>query len=325
MGLFKDIAIRGLLLVALPWGCRLAMDAHKEVTARQQKDKSYPQYDDLLQGAGILVGMLVVQLLFRPFFSVVARAMIPRRTRWSHAVWGAKVIRCCDAVFKFLYYTIMTLWAARTLIDEKWMPVALGGSGEMRFCWTDGHPFQPMGSSLRWFYLTAMGFHMSEVVMLMLEARHPDFWEMLLHHSVSVFLVFFSYFLNYVRIGSVVLLLHGATDIFIYLSKIFVDTPYMKLTGIAYVGMIASYCYLRIYVFPMYVMRSAWVESVQEVGQDVLFGWGFLNFCLVTLLTLHMYWFGLIVKIGLVFRKEGRTRDLQANLSSLDVRDKKAA
>lgn len=56
--------------------------------------------------------MFAAQLIFRQLFSVVARAMIPKKPRWSHNVWGAKarhmrtcrgwqVTRCCDSIFKW--------------------------------------------------------------------------------------------------------------------------------------------------------------------------------------------------------------------------------
>jgi len=164
------------------------------------------------------------------------------------------------------------------------------------------------------------------MAMLVLEVRHPDFWEMLLHHIVSCSLVWFSYILNYVRIGSLVLLLHGVVDIFIYASKAVVDTPYERLIAFSYFGLIASYAWFRIFVFPVYVMRSAWVESLRQVGQDsgkALVGWNYLNYALFVLLLLHMYWFGIIVKIGFQWRITGQARDLQSNLSQLDLNDKK--
>mmetsp|Transcript_130781 Transcript_130781/g.279751 ORF Transcript_130781/g.279751 Transcript_130781/m.279751 type:complete len:326 (+) Transcript_130781:101-1078(+) len=325
MGFAKDMVIKSLLLVAFIWCGFAGWEVHKEIRSRQlRQPDSYAPFSDLWSAGGSFLGMLVAQLLFRSLFSGVARAMIPKKPRWNHTVWGAKVTRCCDSVFKCSYYATMTIWGFALLRGEAWVPWVLGGSGTTRFCWTDGYPFQPVSAELRRYYLTAVGYHISEVAMLLLEARHPDFWEMMLHHSVSCALVFFSYGLNYVRLGSLVLLLHGATDICIYASKAIVDTSNIRLTAASYFALIVSYAWFRIYVFPMYIMRSAWVESLNEAGEHI-YGWGFLNFALCTLLLLHMYWFGLIVKIGFLFRKTGQARDIQSNLSSLDMQDKKVS
>eukprot|EP00933_Yihiella_yeosuensis_P038831 TRINITY_DN32770_c1_g1_i1.p1 TRINITY_DN32770_c1_g1~~TRINITY_DN32770_c1_g1_i1.p1 ORF type:complete len:324 (+),score=42.15 TRINITY_DN32770_c1_g1_i1:58-1029(+) len=319
MSVAKEWCLRILVAVSFIWGAQVCRDLHKEVVARQiRKPEEYPRYSDFYQALSIFVGMLVAQLMFRTLFKYVALAMIPKKPRWSTAVYGAKITRCCDSVFKCVYYAAMTTWCFALLRDEPWFPRLLGGSGETRHCFTGGYPFQTVSPELRRFYLTAIGYHLSEVAMLLLEVRLPDFWEMMLHHTVAMFLVFLSYILNFVRIGSLVLFLHGGTDIFIYLSKALVDTPATRCSIMAYFALIIAYVWFRIIVFPVAIMRSAWIESVQEAGQD-LFGWAFLNFSLCLLLLLHMYWFGLILKIGFVFRTTGQARDLQSNLSSIDM------
>lgn len=315
----KDLVLRVLVLVALIWAALVGVSIDKEVRARQAKnpDAWWP-YSDTFTGLGFFVGMLAVQLIFRQLFDPVARAMIPKKPRWGPNVWGAKVTRCCDSIFKCVYYLVMTIWCYLLLKDEPWLPGVLGGSGETRFCWTD-YPLQVVSPGLRRLYVVSVGYHLSEVVMLLLEVHHPDFWEMLLHHSVSCSLVCYSYLLNYVRLGSLVLLLHGATDVFIYLSKAIVDTPNTRCTIASYFALVAAYAWFRIFVFPVAIMRSAWVESVREASSSI-FGWGYMNFAMFLLFLLHMYWFGLILKIGTHFRKTGQAKDLQSNLSSLELK-----
>lgn len=321
---FKDLMLRGLFAVAVLWACHVAIDMHKELRARQlQNPDATPAYSDLVPALGVAFGMTVAQLLFRPLFSVVARGMIVKKARWNYAVWGAKVIRCCDAVFKFSYYAAMITWGTSVLRGKPWVPWVFGGQGQTRFCWTDGYPFQESHPDLLRFYLTSVGYAFSEVAMLLIDKQLPDFWEMMLHHTIACFLLCFSFLLGYVRIGTLVLLLHDISDVFIYASKAIVDTPWIHLIAVSYFGLAASFVWFRIYVFPVYIMRSAWVESVTEVDSDREFGWGFLNFALCVLLLLHMYWFGLIVKSGLVFRKTGQPKDLQSNLSNLEYLNKK--
>jgi hypothetical protein len=319
----KDWLLMLLVAVSIFWAAQICRDMHQEIRTRQlRKPEAYPLYADMLPAIAIFVGMLIAQLLFRPLFRVVAAAMIPKKARWSHAVYGAKITRCCDSVFKCIYYCAMTIWCYSLLRDQPWLPRALGGNGSTRFCWTDGYPFQAISPELRQFYLTAIGYHLSEVAMLLLEVRLPDFWEMMLHHTVSVSLVVLSYGLNYVRIGSLVLLLHGATDVLIYLSKAIVDTTATRCTVASYFALIVAYAWFRIFVFPVSIMRSAWIESLEEAGSEI-YGWSYLNFALCTLLLLHMYWFGLIIKIGFLFKSTGQARDLQSNLSAMDMADKK--
>jgi ceramide synthetase len=319
----KDLVLGVLLVAALLWGGRVALDVHQEVRVRQQRrPEAYPPYSDLLEALGIAGIILVAQLLFRPIYGPVARAMIVKQTRWSWAVHGAKVTRASDSAFKCMYYALMTMWCYTLLREEPWLPTALGGRGATRSCWTDGYPFQAASSGLRRCYLASIGVTVCDIAMLLMESRKPDFWEMLLHHVVTCSLVGYSYMLNYVRIGSLVLLLHHATDVFIHASKAFVDTPNKRIVASSYFGLVLTYAYLRVYVYPVSIMRSAWMESMEEASSEHIYGWGYFNFALCVLLLLHIYWFGLIVKIGLLFRSSGQTRDLQANLSSMDLKKK---
>lgn len=322
MGELKTYVLRVLVAVAFVWAGLMSTDMHEEVRSRQlRKPDSYPVYADLLTAAGVGAGLTVAQKLFRALFEVVARAMIVKRPHWKEAMYGARVVRCCDSVFKFFYYAAMTTWGLSLLKGQPWVPWVLGGHGETRFCWTDGYPFQEIPDDLKRFYLTAVGYSFSEIAMLLLDGRLPDFWEMLLHHTIACYLTTFSYLLNYVRIGSLVILLHATTDVLIYASKAMVDTNWNHFIAVSYFGLITVFVWCRIYVFPVYIMQSAWVESVGEVGTKGNYGWGFLNFALCVLFLLHMYWLGMIVKSGLVFKRTGQARDLQANLSSAQLNE----
>lgn len=314
----KDFFICGLFLAASTWGCSLCWDMYKGL--REQSGSS--GYADFTLSVQACLAMIVVQSIFNRIFAPIARMLIQKKARWSHAVWGAKIHRCSESVFKVLYYIMMTSWTYRLLREKPWLPSVLGGSGHTRNCWTGSLTSQSVTEDIQTLYLVAAGFHLSEVVLHVAGPKHPDFWEMLLHHTLTCFLVSFSYVLNYTRIGSLVMLLHGATDIFIYFSKAVVDTANVRLIIVSYVSLVAAYAWFRIYVFPAYVMRSAWIESLGQNGRQ-LAGWGFLNFALCILLLLHMYWFGLIIRIGASFRRTGEARDMQANLSKMDLQDKK--
>merc|ERR1711920_207837 len=172
---------------------------------------------------------------------------------------GLKIQRSCDYTFKFTYYTAMALWGFALLRNETWMPPILGGSGATKECWTGGFPFQAVPSEIRRLYLTAIGFHVSEMGILLLERKAPDFWEMLLHHSASCTLIVFSYMLNYIRLGTLILFLHGLTDVPLYFSKAVIDTPSNLLIALSYFALVASYAVFRIFIFPTHMMHSAWV------------------------------------------------------------------
>ena len=249
-----------------------------------------------------------------------ARHLIPKKAYWSSEVWVAKLERFCSAVFQLGLSIAATVFLYRTLEQSSWLPATLGGTGSTLNCWGDGFPLQPNPYALRKFYLIFMGFSSAEMVgHIIRERKRPDFQELLVHLVVTNILLVFSYFGNFIRIGSLVMLAHSFSDIFVYFAKALVDT---KITGgaLSYIPLLVVYVWCRIYVHSAVILRSIWMEAPSAVPVPGLANWHYLNFLLSVLLMLHMYWMFVIVKIGLFLLSTGKSSDLQASLSSLNVR-----
>ena len=84
--------------------------------------------------------------------------------------------------------------------------------------------------------------------------RRHDYWEMGLHHVVTVALILFSYAGALHRLGALVLFLHDVPDIFVYLAKGTADSKFPNACLGFYFGMVGSWGWCRLYVFPRYVI-----------------------------------------------------------------------
>ena len=109
----------------------------------------------------------------------------------------------------------------------------------------------------------------------------------MLHHIITVGLIVFSFFNNYVRIGSLVLLIHDVSDIFGALTKVTMHCKYEIITIFNYIGMLSLWIYFRLYVYPFKVIRSALKQVPYPHHEKNIF----LILLMSSLVVLHVYWF----------------------------------
>ena len=165
------------------------------------------------------------------------------------------------------------------------------------------------------------------------EARHKDYYQMYIHHIVTIGLMAGSWMFGYMRIGVLVLIIHDASDVPLDLMKM---ANYLKLEGpksffiveIAFITCLISWAYGRLFIYPTKALFTAAFESIIEAREgitatayqtmetsdflDVAFnmpGWLSCNILLNVLFVLHIFWFYLLVKIAfkLVTGKKAHT------------------
>lgn len=321
----KDIGLLILAVTVLGWGMKSAWTLYGVVESRKhQKLGDYPYWSDLSTSAIWFAVFMAAHAVSFLLLGPTARKLIAKKPHWSSEVWIAKLERFCSAVFQLGLSATATVYLYGILRESAWLPQMLGGGGSTSACWSDDFPFQRVPEGLRYAYLIFMGYTSAEMVgHVIRERKRPDFYELLVHLVVTNILLLFSYFGNYIRVGSLVMLAHSFSDIFVYIAKALVDT---KITGgaLSYVPLLVVYVWCRIYVHSAVILRSIWIEAPTRVEKSQLVNWHYLNFLLSVLLMLHMYWMLVIVKIGLFLISTGKSRDLQASLSSLNVRSQPA-
>jgi very-long-chain ceramide synthase len=136
----------------------------------------------------------LMDYIFYPFFHRFA----PHPTRRT-------ATRFAEQAWNLSYYTIsFSVGLYITLHSPYW--------GDMREVWA-GYPQIESDGFFKAYYLVEMAFWIQQVIVLNIEARRKDFWQMLCHHIVTCTLIFMSYTYNTTRVGNLILSTMDFSDI----------------------------------------------------------------------------------------------------------------
>ena len=132
------------------------------------------------------------------------------------------------------------------------------------------------------------------------EVSRSDAAEMIVHHVVTILLITCSYLLNFSRIGSAILLLHDAADIFLESAKClnytakakgheWADTAKDVVFGVFAITFFVS----RLVYYPRFVVYDVLYVLPIYYNNDWA-GYYWFAGLLCTLELLHIFWFSLI-------------------------------
>jgi ceramide synthetase len=147
----------------------------------------------------------------------------------DHFLWGfarqtkrKKVLEC---LWRFSAYSFLFGLGCYVLHDKEWLY-------DIHLVFI-GYPRHPIGRDIwwvhstlystslsRWYVMIESGFYISLLVGSAFDVRRSDFWEMFFHHVVTIGLLTFSWTVNFVRGGTLILLSHDISDIFLELAKL---------------------------------------------------------------------------------------------------------
>ena len=209
---------------------------------------------------------------------------------------GERVLRLAlNATYMGILYMIL-------LQDDcEYTDVRIGGKVSHPLYFKN-YPCQKIPANLDNFYVFKLSYHSFELVFALLHQRSRiDFPEYFLHHFLTLTLILFSYSLNMITIGSIVMILHDVTDFGMSIFKMTVDITPFIVQVLGYACMCIPWIYLRLWFFPMHVISRIFEEvydySLPEANYSVLANnIGMMVGFLMILCVLHIFWFYLMIK-----------------------------
>ncbi|XP_038126755.1 ceramide synthase 2 isoform X2 [Cyprinodon tularosa] len=192
-----------------------------------------------------------------------------------------------EASWRFVFYLSAFIGGIIALYDKEWLY-------NTREVWT-GYPKQSMLESQYWYYILEMSFYCCLLCSVAFDVKRKDFKEQIIHHLATLVLLSFSWCSNFIRIGTLVMLIHDASDVLLESAKLFNYAKWEKTSHGLFIVFAIVFFVTRLIIFPFWLIHCTWVYPVYYY--PAFFGYYFFNAMLVVLLFLHIFWAYLILRM----------------------------
>ncbi|XP_037539425.1 ceramide synthase 2 [Nematolebias whitei] len=211
--------------------------------------------------------------------------------------------RFCEASWRGFFYLFAFLGGIWALYDKPWLY-------NLKEVWA-GFPKQSMLPSQYWYYLLETGFYLSLLFSLTFDVKRKDFKEQVIHHIATLTLLSFSWISNFIRIGTLVIIVHDSTDVLLECAKVFNYAKWHQTANAIFVVFSVLFMGTRLVFFPFWLIHCTWVYPVEEFPP--FFGYYFFNVMLLVLQILHIYWAFLISRMVYKFLFSQLEGDLRSD------------
>ncbi|TKA63683.1 hypothetical protein B0A55_10691, partial [Friedmanniomyces simplex] len=194
----------------------------------------------------------------------------------------------------------------------------------------EGYPHRAHEALFKAYYLLQASYWSQQGLVLMLQLEKPrkDFKELVLHHIITLALIWCSYRFHFTYMGVAVYVTHDVSDFFIATSKIFNYLDFW-ITGPYFVMFLCIWAYLRHYInlvvlksllppghIPYTSIRTGEFATVgpYELNWETqqykcLISQPMVFFLLACLQTINIIWFFLLVRIALRYLIKAEQKD----------------
>ncbi|XP_055706310.1 ceramide synthase 6 [Phlebotomus papatasi] len=197
------------------------------------------------------------------------------------------LVKFCENSWRCIYYTYSFIYGIVVLWNKPWL-------WNINNCWYD-YPHQSVDNDIWWYYMISMAFYWSLTISQFRDVKRKDFWQMFVHHMVTLLLLSLSWVCNMHRVGSLVLAVHDCADIFLEAAKLTKYASYQKVCDAIFAIFTVVWIVTRLGFFPRILYNTS-VEAPQIL--PMFPAYYIFNSLLCLLLILHVVWTYLILQIA---------------------------
>lgn len=194
----------------------------------------------------------------------------------------------CDLAWELVYYSFYCVLGLWVLWDKAWLWDISESFANF--------PIHSMTNDLWWYYMVSLGYYWSMCASHFFTHRRKDATQLLVHHILTILLLVFSWICNFVRIGSLVLLVHECVDIPMQLAKMCKLAGHRHLMDPLFAVFLIIWLSTRTGLYPFWIMHTTLFRA-HVIAQMFYPVYYIFNFMLLLLLFLHICWTYLILRI----------------------------
>ena len=249
-------ACLGLTVIGIYYMARGVQSFRKRVISLNP-DYEFSKYSDFLISLPILIVYAIFRFYIQSFLTGICEKLMKKAYRFptnqKDRELGEKYRKKLPThMFKTTMYFILTVFGYFILKDLNYYPKSLLGKGWLPNMFIKGYPnsfYLEKPPLFDFYYMVCLAYFSCDLIWLFVEERQTDFMNMLLHHICTISLIIFSHLVHYSNVGSIVLILHLESDIFVHSTRFLLQTDVSeKIKNINGILMAFNFIYTRVYV-----------------------------------------------------------------------------
>ena len=201
------------------------------------------------------------------------------------------------------------------LSDTNYHTPLMFGSGDQMYLFSDW-PFTEMPRHLKLYYMIGLSYHFEDSVAHFFHPIQNDFFEMLLHHYITILLIVGSYMSSFWNIGIIVMIQMDNGDAVGGAMKAFMDISDLPFVLTNYLGILFSWIYFRDFVYAYEIIWKGSMFGKWGLRENDYTQFSFIAL-LIGLLILNLYWTLLFFRMGYRFATKGEVKDMQNPIEDL--------
>lgn len=197
----------------------------------------------------------------------------------------SKLDKFQGSMFDIIYRTLITTYGLVILWDTPWF-------SNIDLCFKD-YPYHSLSNAMWWYYMVSCGFYWHQSMWQFKYSHGKDAKMAYVHHIFTIFLLGSSWACNYVRLGTLVLVVHECADIPLHVTKVLLYLKHKQLIDVIYVVFVVLWFSTRMVIFPSWILKGIFIDlyKYQDIPRISI-----MNSILLAIYLMNIIWSWFILK-----------------------------